>query len=146
MKLEETRAEAINIINFKIQQVATRICRYCPIATYITSIIAAVGDNISPQLTLWLPRYDKYGVRRDLVAIHSSGKFRSAEGSDFQFCPYHRNLPIEVKTDFSKVSPEMSRLMLGAYYSCKVDGEPHHSNCDYLESIRDRVESFDPLE
>jgi hypothetical protein len=146
VKLEEKRAEAINIIDFKIRQTATRTCRYCPVTTYIPSIIAAIGDNLSPKLTLWPPRYDKYSIRQVLIAIHSLGKFRATEGSDFQFCPYHRNLPIEVKTDFGKVSLEMSRFMLGAYYSCKADGEPHHSDCEHLESIRDLVESLDPLE
>jgi hypothetical protein len=146
VKLEEKRAEAITIIDFKIRQTATRTCRYCPITTYIPSIIAAIGDNLSPKLTLWPPRYDKYSIRQVLVAIHSLGKFRTTEGSDFQFCPYHRNLPVEVRNDFGKVSLEMSRLMLGAYYSCKADGEPHHSDCEHLESIRDLVESLDSLE
>ena len=146
VKLEEKRAEAITIIDFKIRQTATRTCRHCPITTYVPSIIAAIGDNLSPQLALWPPRYDKYSIRQVLVAIHSLGKFRTTKGSDFQFCPYHRNLPIEVKNDFGKVSLEMSRLMLGAYYSCKADGEPHHSDCEHLESIRDLVEGLDPLD
>lgn len=146
VKLEEKRAEAINIVDFKIRQTATRTCRYCPIITYIPSIIAAIGDNLSPKLTLWPPRCDKYSIRQVLVAIHSLGKFRTTEGSDFQFCPYHRNLPIEVKVDYREVSLEMSRLMLGAYYSCNADDEPHHSDCEHLESIRDLVESLDPLE
>ncbi|GAB7323968.1 hypothetical protein MBLNU13_g07379t1 [Cladosporium sp. NU13] len=144
LKLEEKRAEAI-IIDFKIHQTATRTCRYCPITTYIPSIIAAIGNNLSPALTVWPPRYDKYSLRQVLVAIHSLGKSRATEGSDFQFCPYHRNLPIEVNTDFREVALEMSRLMLGAYYSCKAVGGPHHSDCEHLESTRDLVERLDPL-
>jgi hypothetical protein len=145
VKLEEKRAEAINIIDFKIRQTATRTCRYCPITTYIPSIIAAIGDNLSPKLTLWPPRYDKYSIRQVLVAIHSLGKFRATEGSDFQFCLQHRNLALAVRTDFSEVASEASRLMLGAYYSCKADGEPHSADCEHLESIRDLVASLDAL-
>lgn len=116
MKLEEKRAEAITIIDFKIRQTATRTCRYCPIATYIPSIIAAIGNNLSPKIALWPPRYDRYSIRDMLIAIHSVGRFRASEGYDFQFCPYHRNLTVEAKADFRKVAKDASRLMLGAYY------------------------------
>lgn len=146
MKLEEKRLEALNIIDFKIRQTATRTCRYCPITTYIPSIIAAIGNNLNPKLTLWPPRYDKYSIRQVLVAIHSLGKFRATEGSDFQFCPRHRNLTVGVKTDFGEVASEASRLVLGAYFSCKADGELHLADCEHLEVIRDLVERSDPLE
>ena len=146
VKLEEKRAEAINIIDFKIRQTATRTCRYCPITTYIPSIIAAIGDNLSPKLTLWPPCYDKYSIREVLVAIHSVGKFRATEGSDFQFCPQHRNLTVDVRIDFREVASEASRLMLGAYFSCKADGELHSADCEHLEGIRDLVGGLDPLE
>lgn len=146
VKLEEKRLEAINIVDFKIRQTATRTCRYCPITTYIPSIIAAIGNILSPKFTLWPPRYDKCSIREVLVAIHSLGRFRATEGSDFQFCPQHRNLTVEMKTDFREVVSEASRLMLGAYFSCKADGELHSADCEHLESIRDLVESLDPLD
>jgi hypothetical protein len=146
VQLEEKRLEALNIIDFKIRQTATRTCRYCPITTYIPSIIAAIGDNLSPKLTLWPPRYDKYSIRQVLIAIHSLGKFHATEGSDFQFCPQHRNLTVEVKTDFREIASEASRLMLGAYFSCKADGELHSADCEHLEGTRDLVERSDPLE
>lgn len=146
MKFEEKRAEAINIIDFKIRQTATRICRYCPITSYNPSIIAAIGENLRPELTLWPPRYDKYSIRQVLIAIHSLGKFRATEGSDSHFCPHHRNLPLAVKTNFSAVASEASRPMLGAYYSCKADGEHHSSNFEHLESNRDLVTSLNSLE
>jgi len=146
VKLEEKRFEATTILDFKIRQTATRTCRYCPITTYIPSIIAAIGNNLSPNLTLWPPRYDKYNIRQVLIAIHSLGKFRATEWSEFQFCPHHRNLPVKTRTDFREVALGASRLMLGAYYSCKADGEAHASDCEHLESIRDLVARLDPLE
>lgn len=145
MKLEEKRTEATTIIDFKIRQIATRTCRYCPISTYIPSIIAAIGNNLSPKISLWPPRYDRYSIREVLIAIHSVGRFRASEGYDFQFCPHHRNLTVEAKTDFRKVAGDASRLMLGAYYSCKPDGEPHRSDCVHLEAVCDVIESLDPL-
>ena len=146
VKLEEKRLEALNIIDFKIRQTATRTCRYCPITTYIPSIIAAIGNNLSPKISLWPPRYDRYSIREVLIAIHSVGRFRASEGYDFQFCPHHRNLTVEAKADFRKVARDASRLMLGAYYSCKPDGELHRSDCVHLEGLRDFVERVDPLE
>jgi hypothetical protein len=146
VKLGEKRAEAINIIDFKLRQTATRTCRSCPITTYVPSIIVAIGDNLSPKLTLWPPRYDIYSICQVLVAIHSLGDFRPTENSTFQFCPHHWNPHVELRADFRKVALEASRLILGAYYSCKADGEPHSSDCEHLEPIRDVIEGLDPLE
>lgn len=129
-----------------LEKTTTHTCVLCPKTKRDPGILTAIGERLTPKLTMWPPRYvTEHSLRQVITAMHSLGNSFQVENSPYQICKKHINPLVRAHTSLRQFADVASHQLLGLCLKCTQAGRPQFGDSEHLKAMADRIVSLDPI-